>query len=161
MNEVKGVRGTPVIVTATKEFTFDCAHMLEGHEGLCKNLHGHTYKVHVEVARDQGIESEGPAKGMVIDFKMLKTIVQQHIIEPLDHSFVYQNEGGQVETAIAELLDKAGLKVASVQFRPTAENMAIAFFEVLASRIPEICPSTYVKSVTVWETPTSFAKITA
>ena len=31
----------------SKEFTFDCAHMLTGHDGLCKNLHGHTYKLRI------------------------------------------------------------------------------------------------------------------
>ena len=33
-----------------KEFNFDMAHMLDGHDGKCKNLHGHTYKLQVEVA---------------------------------------------------------------------------------------------------------------
>ncbi len=33
-----------------KEFSFDMAHMLDGHDGKCQNLHGHTYKLQVEVA---------------------------------------------------------------------------------------------------------------
>lgn len=28
------------LVTVTKEVTFDCCHILEGHDGRCKNLHG-------------------------------------------------------------------------------------------------------------------------
>ena len=34
-----------------KEFNFDMAHMLDGHDGKCKNLHGHTYKLQVECSR--------------------------------------------------------------------------------------------------------------
>lgn len=33
-----------------KEFTFDMAHMLDGHDGKCQNLHGHTYILQVEIS---------------------------------------------------------------------------------------------------------------
>ena len=45
----------------SKEFTFDCAHMLTGHDGLCKNLHGHTYKLIISlegVLQDRGSSKE-------------------------------------------------------------------------------------------------------
>ena len=31
----------------SKEFSFDMAHLLDGHDGKCQNLHGHTYKLQV------------------------------------------------------------------------------------------------------------------
>ena len=71
----------------TKIFTFDSSHMLDGHDGKCQNLHGHTYKLEITVS---GSPIEGGAKdGMVMDFSDLKRTVKQHIIEPFDHAFIY------------------------------------------------------------------------
>lgn len=36
----------------TKIFTFDSSHMLDGHDGKCQNLHGHTYKLEITVSDD-------------------------------------------------------------------------------------------------------------
>lgn len=41
----------------TKIFTFDSSHMLDGHDGKCQNLHGHTYKLEITV-------SDGIIKGL-------------------------------------------------------------------------------------------------
>ena len=38
------------MVTVTKTVRFDAAHVLTNHAGLCRNLHGHTYRVEVSVA---------------------------------------------------------------------------------------------------------------
>lgn len=45
----------------SKEFSFDMAHILDGHDGKCRNLHGHTYKLQVEVSGD--LYQQGPKKG--------------------------------------------------------------------------------------------------
>ena len=39
------------MTTVTKTVKFDAAHILTNHQGLCKNLHGHTYRVDVSVAQ--------------------------------------------------------------------------------------------------------------
>ena len=35
------------IIRITKEFKFETSHALSGHDGLCKNVHGHSYKLSV------------------------------------------------------------------------------------------------------------------
>lgn len=50
------------MLTVTKKFKFDAAHMLSGHEGLCKNLHGHQYLLEVTVG--DRIITKGPSEGM-------------------------------------------------------------------------------------------------
>ena len=50
------------MTTVTKTVRFDAAHILTNHRGLCKNLHGHTYRVDVSVSADC------PCDDMVIDF---------------------------------------------------------------------------------------------
>lgn len=146
-------------LTATKEFTWDMAHMLEGHLGLCKNVHGHTYKMHVTVEsrNPAGVMTSGPSAGMVCDFKDLKNVVKELIVDPLDHAFMYNMESEDpVERRIAQILVETDRKTVPVDYRPTAENMARSFYTSLDLAF-ENKPYKLVE-VTVWETPTSFAR---
>jgi len=146
-------------ISITKEFTWGMAHMLSGHEGLCKNLHGHTYRMQVEVTRKTGGLMAAPGnseESMVIDFSRLKSIVKEKIIDPLDHAFLYWCKSpDSVEHEVAELLRKNGRKIAAVSYRPTVEEMARNFLETLTRELDK--HNIAVMSVKVWETPTSFA----
>ena len=33
------------VIRLTKEFSFEAAHMLEGYDGPCREIHGHSYKL--------------------------------------------------------------------------------------------------------------------
>lgn len=148
-------------VTVTKEYTWDMAHMLAEHKGLCQNLHGHTYKMQVEVSRLAGgvVMEKGAEFGMVIDFKSLKELVEGKIVKPLDHSFMYwKGSTDVVEQGIGELLKKNGKKIAEVDFRPTAEEMAMSFFEMLVPGLEAI--GLELEALRLWETPTSYAEVT-
>ena len=147
-------------VSITKEFSWDMAHLLAGHEGLCKNLHGHTYKMQIEVTRvaEDVIMSELNSQGMVIDFKDLKQLVKDKIVGPLDHAFMYWiNSPEPLEHEIAEILIKNKRKVARVNYRPTAEEMAMNFFDTLTKELVPL--NLELRAVKVWETPTSFAEV--
>lgn len=146
-------------VTIVKEFSWDMAHMLAGHDGLCSNLHGHTYRMQVEVSRlDGGVSQKcGSSQGMVVDFKDLKDIVKSKIIKPMDHCFMYWKDStDDVEHEIAKLLKKSGKKVVEVSYRPTAEEMALNFFEELSKELEN--HKLELLSVRVWETPESYAE---
>ena len=147
-------------LTATKEFTFDCAHMLVGHEGLCKNLHGHTYKLEMEVQHfgSKDTIEGGPSDGMVIDFKDLKEIVNRRIVSKMDHAFICQRpealKGAEFE--ISKVLESYGLKMYFMEDRPTAENMvkhiaAAISYELKGTQI-------ILTRVRLYETPTSYAE---
>lgn len=145
-----------------KEFTWDMAHILAGHMGNCRNLHGHTYKLQVEVTNGLGkkVKLENQSEiGMVMDFSNLKKVINEVIIEPLDHSFIYwKNSIDVLEHDIAKLLKKHNRKVVEVEYRPTVEEMAQSFMKDLNQEF--IKYNIKVVSVKLWETPTSFAKIT-
>lgn len=121
------------IIEVTKEFTFDSSHQLHNYNGACARLHGHTYTLQVTL---EGVVDD---RGIVLDFKDLKSMVNDKIINDLDHYF---------------LNDK-------LSFNTTAENMVVYFYDVLATAIK--CYSAdcnrYVrlKEIKLWETPTSFA----
>lgn len=140
-----------------KEYTFDCAHMLSGHKGECKNLHGHTYLLQVGVSSKQGVLEEGPSKGMILDFKDLKVTVKERIVDKFDHAYVMWSWGNAIEREIGNVLLKNGRKVVEVPYRPTAENMAVAFYNELYSAMLE--HNVEVTMVRVWETKTSYAEV--
>jgi 6-pyruvoyltetrahydropterin/6-carboxytetrahydropterin synthase len=151
-----------VKVAVTKEFTFDCAHMLSNHKGLCANLHGHTYKLQITVQSYNFQESKfesSSSEGMVIDFKELNAIVNDLIISKFDHSFIYWEKGCEAERELAYVAKKYGLRVVSFMERPTAENMSKYFFKLLKDYFKAKNNSIDIVSVRLWETPTSFAEV--
>jgi len=132
------------MLTVSKHCVFDAAHVLTNHAGHCKNLHGHTYRVIVEVAEG------GDGKDMVIDFKDLKQVLQEVIQARFDHAFIF-DETSASECEIAAVVAKHGMRSAGLPFRSTAENLARYFFQELAGRLN-------VVSVKVYETPESCAE---
>ncbi len=68
--------------SVTRSFTFEAAHQLPWHEGRCRNLHGHSYRLQVTV--------EGPVgdSGIVIDFADIKSVVQREVIDRFDHQYL-------------------------------------------------------------------------
>lgn len=134
------------MLKVTKTVRFDAAHILTNHQGLCKNLHGHTYRVDVTVAQRPNDTGD-----MVIDFKDLKRVCEEVILERFDHAFVY-DETSPGESEIAAVLAKNSMRIVAMPFRSTAENLARHFFEELRSRIPGLA------GVKVWETPDSVAE---
>ncbi|MBT9170267.1 MAG: 6-carboxy-5,6,7,8-tetrahydropterin synthase [Actinobacteria bacterium] len=67
-------------MTIGKTFHFDAAHSLPWHKGACSNLHGHTWKVTVEVTGEVS-----SANGIVMDYSDLKSLVEP-LLAQLDHS---------------------------------------------------------------------------
>lgn len=80
----------------SKEFTFDAAHYLTKYRGKCENLHGHTYRLRVTV------EGEIGENDMVMDFVLLKKLVNERVIDKMDH----KNLNDLFENPTAELMAK-------------------------------------------------------
>lgn len=131
-----------------KEFQFDACHMLDGHQGKCHNLHGHTYRLIVEVSSP--LQPQGSSKEMVMDFADIKTIINQHIISQLDHAYLY-DETNNNERKIAALLKQMQRKVFAFPCRTTAEGISRFIFNQLIAYLP-------VSKITLWETPTSYCE---
>lgn len=134
------------MITVTKTVKFDAAHILSDHEGLCKNLHGHTYRVDVSVA-----QAADDGRDMVIDFKELKRIANEVICDRFDHAFIYNTKSAG-ESEIAAVVEKNGLRTVAIPFRSTSENLAKMFYGELKARIPGLA------AVKVWETADNCAE---
>ena len=68
-------------VRITKEFKFEMAHALYGYDGLCANIHGHSYRLWVTVRGDVKKENKHIKDGMVMDFDDLKSIIISHFFK--------------------------------------------------------------------------------
>jgi len=121
-------------IRVTKSFGFETGHALFGYDGLCKNVHGHSYKLYVTVVGSPIDDQNHVKNGMVIDFKDLKTIVKSEVVDVFDHATVFNKNTPHVE--LAKTLFNCGHKVLLVDYQPTSEKMVIDFAHRIASRLP-------------------------
>jgi 6-pyruvoyltetrahydropterin/6-carboxytetrahydropterin synthase len=104
--------------------SFPGAHLLNGYPGACKNLHGHNWKVRVQLVAEKTNEL-----GMAIDFKVVKERLNA-LIEQFDHQ--YLNDLGWFKTQ-----------------NPTSENIACVIFHELKKAFND--GNVVVSEVEVWE----------
>ena len=137
-------------VRITKEFKFEMAHALYGYDGLCANIHGHSYRLWVTVRGDVKKENKHIKDGMVIDFTDLKSIIKPTIIKKYDHSLVLN-----ANSPHANLDLSAFDKVYYLPYQPTSENLVSDFANSITSLLPE---NVELLKVVLSETSTSFAE---
>lgn len=104
---------------------FASAHTLRDYPGACSRMHGHNWKVEVEVTAERLNDI-----GMGIDFKEIKRATRQ-VTEELDHR--YLNEIPPFD-----------------RINPTAENIAAHIFKCVSDLVNQ--DGLRVASVTLWET---------
>ena len=130
--------------TVRTEECFDSAHFLAGYDGKCKNIHGHRWRVVLEVSKENLDDG-----GMVIDFTDLKHELK-NFADTLDHAFIIEKGSLIYETHKALLEDD--FKIVEVDFRPTAENFAKYIFDEFKNKGYD------VRAVEVYETPKNCAR---
>lgn len=64
--------------TLKVEHSFDSAHFLKNYDGKCSNIHGHRWRVEIEIFSDK-LKNEGQLNGMIVDFGDLKKDVKKII----------------------------------------------------------------------------------
>lgn len=115
----------PALYTLTIQTDFSASHIIPGHRGKCARLHGHNWKVEVEVQAQQLDHL-----GMGLDFHDIKSATNS-LIEGLDHYHLNDLE-------------------AFATVPPTAENIAAWLFSCLAAALNQ--DNIMVSAVTLWET---------
>ncbi len=95
------------MISITKIFRFETAHAIHRYLGSCKNIHGHSYELHVTVSATQPTDGYVGGLGILFDFKELKEIIQSQVVKVLDHklllSKIYMEEN-KTEFAKDELI---------------------------------------------------------
>jgi 6-pyruvoyltetrahydropterin/6-carboxytetrahydropterin synthase len=140
------------IIKITKQFSFEMAHALRNYDGLCRNIHGHSYKMDITLAGQPLHDENSPKNGMVMDFGDLKRLVNEEIISLLDHALVLN---AQTDTQLIEVLKQNYEKIVTVDFQPTTENLLEFIASKIKKRLPERVALTCVR---LRETDTSYAE---
>lgn len=125
----------------SKEFRFEAAHRLPPDDetyGVCCRLHGHSYRVVVEV------EGKVNEKGWIMNFKDIGKEVDDIILSKCDHMFLHFN--GKVLEPSADYIPYAPEDLPT-----TAENLALFWGVELHKRIMEKYHC-HVSRLEVWET---------
>ena len=118
-------------ITAERYHDICMGHRVVGHEGKCKNLHGHNYRFWFVV---QGKELD--CVGRVLDFSVIKSTLCSWLEQYWDHKFLIWTE----DPMLPFLHDLNSDGVVAVEFNPTAENIAIHFLKNIAPLLlPENC----------------------
>ena len=126
------------------------AHALYGYDGLCKNIHGHSYRLWVTVIGNI-LEDESSVKnGMVLDFSILKKIVKPEIVDRYDHSLVLNGNSPHANIDLT-----AFEKVFHLPYQPTSENLVLEFVKIIKKKLPE---NVKLHKVILSETANSFAE---
>ena len=140
------------MIRITKEFSFEAAHALKGHDGPCRNIHGHSYKLSVTVSGIPATDPKSPKKGMIMDFGDLKKIVKKEIIDILDHALILPAD---MDIAGLEKLGESFSKIHVVDYQPTSENMLEDFASRISGLLP---PGVALYSLKLRETANSYAE---
>ena len=121
-------------VRLTKSFSFEMAHALLNYDGKCKNIHGHSYHLDVTIIGEPRDEAGHPEDGLVIDFGVLKKVVNSAVIDIFDHTLVVKSDFNDELTSI---LSKNFERVIYTDYQPTCENLIVDFAERIKESLPE------------------------
>lgn len=139
-------------IRVTKIFSFEMAHALYGYKGSCKNIHGHSYELHVTVIGNTKTNNKDPKRGMVIDFSDLKKIIKDQIINQHDHALILN--GNSPHKDLKNKYMPFG-KIVLTNFQPTCENLLVGFALKIKKNLPR---NTSLHHLKLKETATSYAE---
>lgn len=139
-------------IRVTKYYEFEMAHALWNYDGICKNIHGHSYKLYVTVIGEPVNDSENKKNGMVIDFSDLKKIVKSNIVDAFDHTLVINKYAPHKKLLeLGEMYQRHHV----VDFQPTCENLVLHFVGIIKPLLPE---GITLKNLKLYETANSSAE---
>lgn len=104
--------------TIAKDFIWNMSHRLTFHDGLCKHIHGHTYKMTVI------LEGETDKYGMVMDYYDVEKIVKPEV-DKLDHAFICSKD----DDLMINFLKENNFRYVVMDDFTTAENLCTYFMK--------------------------------
>lgn len=110
---------------------FASAHTLRNYPGACSRMHGHNWKVELEVEATRLNEI-----GIAIDFKQMKKIANA-VCDQLDHRYLNELEP-------------------FTEMNPTAENIAAYLYGEISKQLNN--DTVKVTALTLWETERASVK---
>jgi 6-pyruvoyltetrahydropterin/6-carboxytetrahydropterin synthase len=136
-------------MTVAKRFRWEAAHRLPWHSGPCDNLHGHSYRMTVE------LEGTPDARGMLIDFQDVKRALKP-LVDTWDHAILV----AEADEELLQIARQTGWRHAVLPCDTTAENLAAHVAEYLCREAGDMLRANDVDTVRVRlaETETCYAE---
>lgn len=131
-------------IICTRRIEFDAAHRVVGHEGKCKNLHGHRYALEVSF-----VAKELDTLGRVVDFGVIKEKLGEWVDTNWDHTTILFDKDKPLGKAISDITQQTVFYLPS---NPTAENMAEYLLKQVCPGLFKDLPIECVR-VKLYETP--------
>jgi 6-pyruvoyltetrahydropterin/6-carboxytetrahydropterin synthase len=135
-----------MLTTIAKDFNWEMGHRLPYHEAGCRNIHGHSYKMRVELT---GTLDE---QGMLMDYGIMKKLIDP-LVERFDHAFACDEN----DKPMLNFFKENVLKVQIVPFYTTAENLAHFFLQEIRALLKDQKNITKI-TVRLQETERTFAE---
>ena len=132
---------------------FDSAHRLMDYDGKCNNIHGHTWKVIVNIKFNDDAEKyicdESDNNGILIDFKEIKKVINYY-----DHKLLLRYDDPIIKMLVTDV------DVISLLKNPTAEFLSIHISKNIRVKLRELKKEKYIDSIIVTVFESSTAKST-
>jgi 6-pyruvoyltetrahydropterin/6-carboxytetrahydropterin synthase len=135
-----------MITKIAKEYRWEMSHRLPFHDGLCKNIHGHSYKMRVELSGNLNENS------MVMDYYGIDRIVKP-AIEVFDHSFLCDEN----DSMMLNFLKENNFRYFTIPNFTTVENILTYFIDKFKPEFGKFVNLQLLK-VRVYETEDAFAE---
>jgi len=125
--------------SVTRYHDISCGHRVVGHEGKCRFLHGHNYRIHFTVKPDT-LNVALDSVGRVLDFSVIKVLLCEWLEENWDHKMlIWCDDEAAIQLLTAEsVIEGEHLfkeSLVMVPFNPTAENMAAYLVNEVAPKL--------------------------
>ncbi len=120
------------MLSVTKIFRFEAAHVIYGYPGMCARIHGHSYELHVTVGLRKEQAGFLPGTGMILDFSDLKRLVQSKVTDRLDHKFLVSRAYLEAKGSVFSTDE-----LAVMDAEPTAENILLWLKHEISAVLPE------------------------
>ena len=135
----------------SKRFRWEAAHRLPWHTDGCQHLHGHSYVMWIELEGVMG------GRGMVIDFKEIKSVVKP-LVDAWDHSILV----AETDEGLLKAIDLLNSKHYILPYDTSSENLCLYVAHYLKEHALEKLKAHHITSMTirVQETETCFAEHT-
>ena len=130
-----------------KEYIWEMSHRLPFHEGLCRNIHGHSYKMRVEI---EGLKDEN---GMLLDYYMLDKIVLP-IVKEFDHTFLCDDK----DDVMLGFLKSNNFRHLVIPYHTTSENIAAYLMNLMIQGLKQFQNIKRVK-IKFFETDDAYSEV--
>lgn len=114
------------MIVASRYHDICAGHRVVGHEGKCRHLHGHNYRITFAVQA-----TELDSIGRVLDFSVIKSLLCEWLERKWDHKMLIWKDDPMLNQLLN--IDRAGIYI--TDFNPTAENMGLFLLESIGPKL--------------------------